>query len=101
MRLYQEIIFLQYHFDGLWCVENVKPYYEYFFNPVEIGRHLIWSNFKISKIDHKSSDIRKLSGTSKTDKMKRNAVDGKIGLHILNCAIDQNYEEPSEQARLF
>ena len=27
MGLYQEVIYLQHHFDGLWVVENVQPYY--------------------------------------------------------------------------
>ena len=27
MKLYEEIIFLQYNFDKLWVVENVVPYY--------------------------------------------------------------------------
>jgi len=101
MRLYQEIIFLQHHFKGSWVVENVKPYYDYFYNPVEIGRHLFWSNFTIEKIEHKSSDIRKLSGTSKKDKMIRNMVDHDIGLHIYNCAKDKNYEKPTIQGKLF
>jgi len=101
MRLYEEIIFLQHHFKKRWVVENVKPYYEYFFNPVEIGRHLFWSNFEIKKIQHKSSDIIKLSGTSKKDKMTRNTVDQEIGEYILNCAIDEDYEKPTEQGRLF
>jgi DNA (cytosine-5)-methyltransferase 1 len=28
MKLYEEIIFLDNHFDGKYCVENVTPYYE-------------------------------------------------------------------------
>lgn len=28
MKLYQEILFLKHYYDGLWVVENVKPFYE-------------------------------------------------------------------------
>ena len=87
MTLSQEIIFLDYHFKNQWVVENVKPYYDPLIAATEVGRHLIWSNFKIDFIEHKSSDIRKLSGTSKRDKRLRNMVDPELGLHILNCAI--------------
>lgn len=46
LRLYEEIIFLKHNFNGLWVVENVKPYYEPLIKPSkEVGRHLFWSNF--------------------------------------------------------
>lgn len=49
MSLYQQIIFLQKHFKGLWVVENVKPYYEPLIKPTTIvGRHYFWSNFPIT-----------------------------------------------------
>lgn len=48
MKLYQEIIFLQKYFDGLWVVENVKPFYDPLIKPsIQLGRHLFWSNFKL------------------------------------------------------
>ncbi len=48
MKLYQEILFLDNYFDGLWIVENVKPFYEPLIRPKrELGRHLFWSNFNI------------------------------------------------------
>ena len=47
MKLYQEIIFLQYHCNKKYCVENVIPYYEPMFNPYKRGRHLYWTNFKL------------------------------------------------------
>jgi DNA (cytosine-5)-methyltransferase 1 len=86
MKLYQEVIFLRHHFKGKWVVENVKPYYSPLIPAVNIGRHLFWSNFKIGSFEHKSSDIRELSGTSFKDKLERNKVDSEIGLYILNCA---------------
>jgi DNA (cytosine-5)-methyltransferase 1 len=46
--LYEEIVFLQNFYKGLWYVENVKPYYEPLIKPNQvIGRHLFWSNFPI------------------------------------------------------
>lgn len=48
MKLYEEIIFLEHNFKGLWVVENVKPYYTPLMLPTrEIGRHLFWANFHI------------------------------------------------------
>lgn len=48
MSLYQEILFLEHFYKGLWVVENVKPYYEPLIKPTAIiGRHYFWSNFKI------------------------------------------------------
>lgn len=85
--LYEEIVFLKYHFEGKWVAENVIPYYEPLIPGKEIGRHLFWSNFRIGNFDHKSSDIRKLSGTSKKDKLERNKVDPEIGEYIFNCAV--------------
>ena len=48
MKLYEEILFLKHNFKGLWVVENVKPYYDAILDTIEFGRHLFWSNFKIS-----------------------------------------------------
>lgn len=99
MTLYQEIIFLKYHANCLWVVENVKPYYDPLLVAVELGRHLLWANFRIEYLEHKSSDIRKLSGTSKRDKRIRNMVDPELGLHILNCALGRKVN--MEQMPLF
>lgn len=50
MSLYQQILFLQYNFEGKWVVENVNPYYEPLIQPsVRLDRHLFWSNFDIAK----------------------------------------------------
>ena len=50
MLLYQEIILLQHYYKGLYCVENVVPYYEPLIEAQRIGRHLFWTNFEIPKI---------------------------------------------------
>ena len=38
-------MFLQHNFDGLYCVENVVPYYQPLMEPRVMGRHTYWSNF--------------------------------------------------------
>lgn len=112
MRLYQEIIFLNHHFNGKWVVENVQAYYEPLIRPKAIGRHWYWSNFFISRLQVESSSltggiktssgkwlIRKsteelehhlgfnLSSIDMRNKrlLLRNCVEPTIGLHILNC----------------
>ena len=45
MRLYQEIILLQSVFEGIWVVENTKPYYKPLIAPsFTVGRHYYWSD---------------------------------------------------------
>jgi len=52
MGLYEEIIFLKHFFKGLWCVENVVPYYEPLIAPTkQVGRHLFWTNFDFEAQD--------------------------------------------------
>ena len=94
MSLYQEIIFLTQFHKGLFCVENVKGYYEPLIKPIEIGRHFFWPNFRISKIEMPKDEVgtmmKKYVGTGKHahDKKQedRNAVNSELGLHIFNCA---------------
>ena len=60
MKLYQEIIFLKHYFTGKWVVENVNPFYEPLIPPTkEMGRHLFWSNFRISNTEIKEADINR------------------------------------------
>ena len=51
MRLYQEIIFLQYNARCRWVVENVDPYYGELIRASMIRRHLFWSNFPLPMND--------------------------------------------------
>ena len=51
MTLYQELIFLDNFFKGLWVVENVVPYYKPLIPGNKMGRHMFWSNFKFNHID--------------------------------------------------
>jgi len=111
MSLWQEIIFLQHHYNGKYIVENVVPYYDSFV-PItqKIGRHYIWANFVIPTIE-----IENIKGFITNDsplaikQMKddlgiffeknvyignnhspgqilRNCVHPEIGQHILNIA---------------
>ena len=60
MKLYQEILFLKHYFTGKWVVENVNPFYEPLIPPTkEMGRHLFWSNFRISNTEIKEADINR------------------------------------------
>ena len=55
MKLYEEIVFLQHNFNGLWLVENVIPYYKPLVDPTQkAGRHLFWSNFDFDVEEVKS-----------------------------------------------
>tara|TARA_R100000329_G_scaffold50557_2_gene46629 strand:+ start:11900 stop:12559 length:660 start_codon:yes stop_codon:yes gene_type:complete len=112
MNLYQEVIFLQEHFEGKYVVENVIPYYKPLIEAQERGRHLYWANFILPpSIDRKESkgfmcgqknqekvklcefhdiDINFLeSYKGKQDKRKlvRNMVDYEVGKIILDAAI--------------
>ena len=99
MSLYQEIIFLQYHFAGLYAVENVVSYYEPLIKPQKVGRHYVWSNFEIDPFESEASNIRsknKISDFQEYDLSKyklpnkrqvlRNCVNSSLGLHIFLCA---------------
>ena len=102
MSLYQEIIFLKHYFTGKWVVENVDPFYTPLIQPAKkLGRHLFWSNFRISDTKIKEADINR--GTSaefielhgfdlskhklktRKDQIYRNCVHPETGLHIFNC----------------
>jgi len=48
LRLYEEHIFLETHFQGQFCIENVQPYYKPLIPGYLLGRHMFWSNFQIT-----------------------------------------------------
>lgn len=50
MKLYQEILFLQYFFKGKYVVENVQGYYKPLVEPQKMGRHYFWANFEIPEV---------------------------------------------------
>ena len=101
MKLYEEIIFLQYNFDKLWVVENVVPYYKPLIQATKLQRHMFWSNFDIEDIKIETDKIRsaqipELQKLHKVDlsqykikdkrKILRNCVHYKLGEHILKQA---------------
>lgn len=111
-KLYEEIVFLQNFYKGLWVVENVIPYYKPLIEPTcIIGRHLFWSNFKITPFDSPAQPKNFINEAtvSGSEMMKewlgihykgniyyeknhcpaqvlRNCVHPLIGKHVLECA---------------
>lgn len=98
MRLYQEIIFLDGYFNGLYCVENVVPYYEPLIEPQKLGRHCFWANFEIPKVKVKARgnfdsieglskelgfDLSQYSGINKK-LLLRNCVEPEVGKIIFD-----------------
>jgi len=104
MRLYQEILFLQNNYDGMWVVENVKPYYMPLIKPrFELGRHYFWANrFVLPKKFDNGTKIRTaqipdlqlmhgfdLSKYKLENKRQvlRNCVNPEVGKYILNYIV--------------
>ena len=101
--LYGIITFLKHHYDGVWAVENVRPYYEPLIAPTaKVGRHLIWASFHM--YDYKAPALR-MSRKNKISEMEeavgldlsdykipnkrqllRNCVSGDEGLYVLRQA---------------
>ena len=98
MKLYAEIVFLQFYFKGKWVVENVKPYYSPLIKELFcLNRHLFWANFTVDQKIFKPSKIRSKNKISDFDnsgyvigsKIKnkrqvlRNCVNPDLGKYIL------------------
>ena len=120
MTLYQEIIFLDYHFKGKWVVENVIPYYEPMLNPKKRGRHLYWTNFNLpsdlkdrrfaisqtkNEVDSLSKfhdyNFRQYKGEQRLNKIARNLVDYEAGKTILETALGIITKQNINQTQLF
>ena len=120
MRLYQEIIFLQTHFKGKFCVENVIPYYEPLIPAKKRGRHLYWTNFNLQSVlsDRKCNfmeskdevkkweefheiDLSKYKGNQRKDKIARNLVDYEAGRTIFETALGIIRKKDTKQTDLF
>lgn len=103
MALWQEIILVQHFYkkEGLYCIENVNPYYEPMFNPQIRERHCFWANFYIHDFPKTVSkhemnvqealemlgyNLDKYDGIDKRKAM-RNCVLPEVGKHILDSAI--------------
>ena len=125
MSLYQEIIFLENHFEGKYVVENVIPYYEPLITAQQRGRHLYWCNFKLpNSIDRGESkglvggntndEVKKLcklhdididflksyKGEQRLDKVIRNLVDFRVGASILETALGIIRKSDTKQTEL-
>ena len=104
MALYQEIIFLTYHFKGKFCVENVIAYYKPLMPPFKFGGHWFWTNFLITTPRTESRGMGKKDTTKETltirkgykwedlegldrELVLRNCVEPEVGKHILNYII--------------
>lgn len=123
MKLYQEIIFLHHHFKGLYCVENVTPYYTPLIPAQKRGRHLYWCNFKLPLntndrkegagiISERGNEVKKLEsfhdidlskyrGEQRKDKIARNLVDYEVGKTILQAALNIKTSRNVKQKTLF
>jgi DNA (cytosine-5)-methyltransferase 1 len=109
MMLYQEVIFLEHHFEGKYCIENVIPYYEPLIQAQKRGRHLYWCNFKLpldiaersmrgimcgqsndefkKLCEFHQYDFTKYKGEQSRTKMARNLVDFEVGKTIFETAL--------------
>ena len=123
MNLYQEILFLQHHFKGKYCIENVIPYYEPLIPAQKRGRHLYWTNFNLpnqlssrgNKLKEENTnseslthynkfhdyDFTKYKGSQLILKMARNLVDYEAGKTILETALGIIKETNTNQTQLF
>ena len=110
MELWQEIIFLKTFCKGKFVVENVKAYYEHFIPPTaEIGRHYLWSNFTIPKINLPKAEVGtmmkeyygKKNHAVEKKLEDRNAVNSQLGLHILERATGIIRKQDVNQTELF
>ena len=120
MKLYQEIIFLEYHFKGKYVVENVNPYYEPMLNPKKRKRHHYWTNFNMPSIlsdrndtslvqasgikalsEFHDYDFTKYKGKQRRLKIARNLVDYQAGKTILNTVMGLRTKQVANQIELF
>ena len=99
MKLYEEILFLEWYFKGNYVVENTRGFYEPLIPPRFIGSHYFWSNFYIEDIktdnrNHRDGTVESLQSRKQIDLSKydiinkrqilRNCVEPELALHIIN-----------------
>lgn len=120
MKLYEEILLLDYHFKGKYVVENVIPYYQPMLNPKKRGRHLYWTNFilpsdlgdRSAKVCQGKDELNRLCEFHKFDfnryegeqnkvKIARNLVDYEAGKTILDTAMGIIQKKELNQTELF
>ena len=123
LKLYEEILFLQYYYQGKYCVENVIPFYEPLIPAQKRGRHLYWTNFKLpndigerlegkgiistgkNEIEKLSKfhnyDFRQYKGKQPMLKMARNLVDYEAGKTIIQIALGIIDKKNEKQLDIF
>ena len=123
MKLYQEVIFLDNHFNGKYVVENVTPYYEPLIPAKKRGRHLYWTNFNLPTClnertqgkglmngvtneipkwcEFHNYDFYKYKGNQRRDKIARNLVDYEAGKTIFETMLGIIKKEDIKQTELF
>jgi DNA (cytosine-5)-methyltransferase 1 len=122
MMLYEEIIFLQHHFEGKFVIENVTPYYDPLIPGQKRGRHIYWANFQIpNDIDRKEGkgiiggqtldefkklcnfhnyDFNLYTGEQSKIKIARNLVDYEVGKTIFAAAYNILETKKTKQINL-
>lgn len=121
MKLYEEILFLQNYYEGLFCVENVIPFYQPLIAAKKRGRHLYWTNFNLPNnvgerkvfknmietgctkqlSEFHDYDFTNYKGNQRLNKIARNLVDYKVGKTILECALNIYKSRDINQMKLF
>lgn len=123
LTCYEQHLFLKHNFKGLYCIENVIPYYEPLMKAQKIGRHLFWANFEIKPfvvpefknfINRQNLEAKKqlqkwlgiyyeeniyYGDNHCATQILRNCVHPETGLHIMNCAMNKTVYK--KQAELF
>ena len=99
MKLYEEILFLQWYFKDNYVVENTRGFYDPLIPPRFIGSHYFWSNFyvedfKTENRNHRDGTVESLQQRKQIDlsgydiknkrQILRNCVEPELGLHIFN-----------------
>ena len=120
LKLYEEIIFLQNHFDRKYVVENVISYYDPLIPAYKRGRHLFWTNFNLPnilsfrkiKMVTSQNELNKLcefhnynfnnyKGKQRIYKVARNLVDYEAGKTILEIAVVIIKKQNENQLKMF
>tara|TARA_R110000737_G_scaffold197319_1_gene217733 strand:+ start:85 stop:732 length:648 start_codon:yes stop_codon:yes gene_type:complete len=120
LKLYEEILLLDYHFKGKYVVENVIPYYKPLIESKKRGRHLYWTNFNLPynlkdrrfKISQTKNELKELCKFHKIDlysyngkqskvKIARNLVDYEASKTIFETMLGIIKKENINQTELF
>lgn len=122
MSLYQEVLFLNHIYSGIYVVENVVPYYNPLIAGQKRGRHIYWTNVKLpEKINERENikgiigrnmnisvmskfhnfDFKKYKGKQPVKKIAANLVDYEAGKTIFETALGIYKDRNKEQLKLF